>query len=479
MDPMFWSNSEKLIKLSLVEGTTGKTYHFNDFEPLIASVLESISTEKKSLIALICDNSYYSVLSYIAVLRSGNAVLLLNYTTDQTLLRDLIRTYSPDFIIQNNTNFSFENYELKENNIDNLLIFKSNSVYNSEIFKDTAVLLSTSGTTGSPKLVRLSYRNIQSNAESIAGYLNINEEETAITSLPISYSYGLSVINSHIFAGAKLVLTNETIAQKNFWKLFREFSCTSLAGVPYNYFMLERLRFERMNLPTLRYMTQAGGKLAPEKIQLFYEISKKKNFNFYVMYGQTEATARISYVPYDKLGEKIGSAGIPIPGGKIQIMDDDKPVHTGENGEVVYSGPNVMLGYAESRDDLSKGDELNGVLRTGDIGYLDRDGFLFITGRLKRFIKVLGQRVNLDEVEKFLESHLHLQVAIPVSDDEIHILIESNDEKVKVDVTKLVFETYGFHHSLVVTKCIGQIPVNSSGKKDYPTIKKLFADGHN
>ncbi|MCX7735869.1 MAG: AMP-binding protein [Candidatus Kapabacteria bacterium] len=476
---MFWSNSEILKNLRLIEGKTQKTYLFNDFEPLISLILEKISIKKKSVIALICDNSYLSVLSYLAALRSGNAVLLLNYSTDEQLLRELISTYTPELIIQTNTSYQFDNYQLDYNFIDGLSLQKLNFEINSEIYPDTAVLLSTSGTTGSPKLVRLSYKNVQSNAESIAEYLKIEESETAITSLPMSYSYGLSVINSHILKGASIVLTNETIAQKSFWDLFKELSCTSYAGVPYNYFMLERLRFERMNLPSLKYMTQAGGKLAPEKIKHFYEISKAKNFKFFVMYGQTEATARISYVPYEKLGEKIGSAGIPIPGGRISIMDEDSILPAGENGEVVYSGPNVMLGYAEKREDLAKGDELKGVLRTGDIGYLDNDGFLFITGRLKRFIKVLGQRVNLDEVEKFLEAHLSLQVALPVSDDEIHILIESKNKKDEELVTKIVSETYGFHHSLIVTKCIEQIPVNSSGKKDYPSITKIFANERN
>jgi len=476
---MFWLNSDNLKNLRLIEGKTKDTFLYSDFEPLINSIQNLLFSKTKSLIALICDNSFLGVLSYLASLRSGNAVILLNYTTDEILLKKLIMTYKPEFIIQTNSAFSFENYKEENCPINGMILQKSQISCDSVIFNDTAVLLSTSGTTGSPKLVRLSYKNIQSNAESIANYLIINDSEIAITSLPMSYSFGLSVINSHILKGAKIVLTNGTIAQKNFWDLFKEFSCTSYAGVPYNYYMLERLRFERMNLPSLRYMTQAGGKLAPEKIEYFYNISRAKNFKFYVMYGQTEATARISYVPYERLGEKIGSAGIPIPGGKIEIMVDDKLLPSGENGEVIYSGPNVMLGYAETREDLANEDELKGILRTGDVGYLDSDGFLFITGRLKRFIKVLGQRVNLDEVEKYLETHLSLQVAIPVSDDEIHILIESDNEKVQKDASELVSKTYGFHHSLIKTKCITQIPVNSSGKKDYPSIKKLFTDEHN
>lgn len=476
---MFWLNSENFKNLRLVEGKTKETFLYNDFEPLINLIQSLLNSNFKSLIALICDNSYLAVICYLAALRSGNSVLLLNYSTDELLLKKLIMTYKPEFIIQTNSNFSFENYKKEDSPVNGMILLKSQINCNSEIFNDTAVLLSTSGTTGSPKLVRLSYKNIQSNAESIASYLNLNDSEIAITSLPMSYSYGLSVINSHILAGAKIVLTNETIAQKNFWDLFKEFSCTSYAGVPYNYFILERLRFERMSLPSLRYITQAGGKLAPEKIEFFYNISNAKNFKFFVMYGQTEATARISYVPYERLGEKIGSAGIPIPAGKIEIMDGDKLLKTGENGEVVYSGPNVMLGYAENREELANGDELEGTLRTGDIGYLDSDGYLFITGRLKRFIKVLGQRINLDEVEKFLENNLSLQVALPVSDDEIYIMIESDNKKVQIEASELVSKTYGFHHSLIKTKCIPKIPVNSSGKKDYPLIKKLFTDEHN
>lgn len=476
---MFWNNSENLRELRLVEGTTKSVYHFKDFEPIISTIQERIYAKNKSLIALICDNSFLSISSYLASLRSGNAVLLLNYTIDELLLKHLIETYQPEIILQTNSDYNFEKYSDVESNTLNLKIHKLRTNNKSEIYEETAVLLSTSGTTGSPKLVRLSYNNIQSNAESIAEYLEINDDETAITSLPMSYSFGLSVINSHFLKGAKIVLTNETIAQKTFWDLFKDFSCTSLAGVPYNYFMLERLRFESMNLPSLKYMTQAGGKLAPEKIQLFYEISKRKNFRFFVMYGQTEATARISYVPYEKLGEKIGSAGIPIPRGKIQIMDGDILLPANTNGEVVYIGQNVMLGYAESREDLSKGNELNGVLRTGDIGYLDEDGFLFITGRLKRFIKILGQRINLDEVEKFLENKLNKQIAIPVSDDEIHILIESENDKDIEFTNRIISDTYGFHHSLIKTKCIDKIPVNSSGKKNYPVITKIFADERN
>ncbi len=169
--------------------------------------------------------------------------------------------------------------------------------------------------------MRLSADNIQSNAESIAQYLEIDENEKPITTLPFNYSYGLSVINSHLLKGATIVLTEKTVFFKDFWNTFKQYECTSFAGVPYTYQMLKRTGFDKLDLPSLKTMTQAGGKLNEEMIKYFYEYAERKNIRFFVMYGQTEATARISYVPFDKLKNKIGSIGISIPGGKLSLNE--------------------------------------------------------------------------------------------------------------------------------------------------------------
>ncbi len=339
------------------------------------------------------------------------------------------------------------------------------------IYADTALLLSTSGTTGSPKLIRLSYRNLQSNAEAIVQYLGINSAETAITSLPLSYSYGLSVVNSHLLAGATLVCTNASIVTQEFWADFSEQRCTSFAGVPFSYSMLERLRLERMNLPALRTLTQAGGRLAPEKVQLFADIARRSGARFFVMYGQTEATARISYVPSDRLDAKIGSIGLPIPGGRLRLMQEGCEItEPDREGELVYSGPNVMLGYAETRDCLAKGDELLGTLHTGDLGHRDADGYFYITGRLKRFIKIYGLRLNLDEIEKMLESALGRSVACGGQDECLHVLVESTSEADASEALKRVGSLYKLHPSSVRVRLVAALQVNSSGKKDYANI---------
>ncbi|VAX20950.1 Long-chain-fatty-acid--CoA ligase, partial [hydrothermal vent metagenome] len=344
-----------------------------------------------------------------------------------------------------------------------------------DINPDLAVLLSTSGTTGSSKLVRLSYNNLQVNAESIAEYLGITEDECPITSLPMSYSYGLSVLNSHLLKGATIVLTNGSFILRNFWSTFNKYQCTSFAGVPYSYQLLKKINFEKIDLPTLKTLTQAGGNLSENYQKYFMEISEKKGIKFFVMYGQTEATARISYVPHENLKNKLGSIGIPIPNGELKLYSDGNLItESDREGELVYFGENVMLGYAVDRSSLKNGDELDGVLYTGDLGKMDNDGYFYITGRAKRFIKVFGLRLNLDEVERMIENYLHLPTACIGNDDKLQILIQTEREDVSIEVRKLIKKMYKLHDSVIKVNIVQRIPVTSSGKRDYKRMFELL-----
>ena len=289
-----------------------------------------------------------------------------------------------------------------------------------EVHPDLALLLTTSGSTGSPKLVRLTLRNLAANAESIAQYLQLTPQERPITSLPMSYSYGLSVINSHLQVGATIVFTEDGVLQREFWDAVDQHHCTSFAGVPYTYQMLLQTGLLNKKGSSLRTLTQAGGRLEERYIQQMYDLAMARGWKFMVMYGQTEATARISYVPFERLGGKVGSVGIAIPNGLLSVDE-----HT---GELVYRGPNVMLGYAECRDDLAKGDELHGVLRTGDLARQDDDGYFYITGRLKRFLKLFGKRFNLDDVEKILSRRFETSVACYGRDDLLMVAVEHCDD---------------------------------------------------
>ncbi len=473
---MFWQLKDERQKTLAITDSAGEgNYDFDRIRSDVESLSSALSLPHKGIAAVFCDNSYNSVIAYLAVLNSGNTALLINAATDRALASNIIDCYKPELIIAAATNgYHFDSYTLKSSFGETLPIYECRETDTGSVFEDTALLLSTSGTTGNPKLVRLSYKNLSANASSIAEYLSVDSNETAITSLPMSYSFGLSVINSHILTGAHIVCSNDTVMQKNFWTTFRENNCTSFAGVPYSYEMLLRLRFGTMNLPSLRTMTQAGGKLSKENILKFEAIAKEKGFRFFVMYGQTEATARIAYVPFEKQPEKAGSAGIAIPGGKLAIVDDNRILPPNETGELVYSGPNVMLGYAETRADLAKGDEQNGVLRTGDVGYLDNDGYLYITGRLKRFSKVLGQRINLDDIERLIREKLDLASACLQNDDLIEIFVESGEESTVKQTVDLVSNAYSLHHSLVDVRLTSAIAYTSSGKKDYKTMKEQF-----
>ncbi|MFW5677994.1 MAG: AMP-binding protein, partial [Acetivibrio ethanolgignens] len=356
----------------------------------------------RCLVFCLCTNRVGSVLGYVSFVEHDVVPVLLNSQLEKELLSTLLNTYHPSYIwIPTEQKDDFISCSMIYEKYGYVLL-KTDFKKRYPLYKELCLLLTTSGSTGSPKLVRQSYRNVKSNADSIIQYLKIDATERPITTLPMNYTYGLSIINSHLMVGATILVTDKGLMQKEFWNFLRENSATSFGGVPYTYEMLERLRFFRMELPSLRYLTQAGGKLTLELHKKFagYAVEKKKKF--IVMYGQCEATARMGYLPAEKALDKAGSMGIAIPGGKFYLIDAshkeiDEPNIT---GELVYEGPNVTLGYAECGEDLIKGDERGGILKTGDMALFDEEGYYYIVGRKKRFLKIYGNRVNLDEIVK-------------------------------------------------------------------------------
>ncbi|MBB5869847.1 acyl-CoA synthetase (AMP-forming)/AMP-acid ligase II [Allocatelliglobosispora scoriae] len=326
---------------------------------------------------------------------------------------------------------------------------------------ELALLLTTSGSTGSPKLVRLSSSAVDANARAIAEGLGLGPDDVAMTTLPLFYTYGLSVLNSHLVSGATVVLTERTFMEREFWTDLGRFGVTSLAAVPYQYEMLKRLRFTPAKHPTLRTLTQAGGRLRTELVADFRQRMAEVGGKMFVMYGQTEATARMTILPSEMLAEKLGSAGPALPGGKLRIDDD----------EVVFEGPNVMMGYAEQAEDLAKPDELGGVLRTGDLGRLDDDGYLWITGRVKRLGKVFGVRVNLDDVERMLAGDV--PVAAIAGDDRLIVFVETLDTDHPAAVKRDLAEQLGIHSSGLDVRGIAELPLMSSGKIDYRALEEM------
>jgi acyl-coenzyme A synthetase/AMP-(fatty) acid ligase len=253
--------------------------------------------------------------------------------------------------------------------------------------------------------------------------------------------------------------------QKEFWQFFKERKASSFGGVPYTYEILKKLRFFNMKLPALKYFTQAGGKLSEALHKEFAEYALREDKKFVVMYGQTEATARMSYLPYNMSLKKIGSIGIAIPGGKFELRDKNE---AGE-GELIYKGKNVTLGYAEGPGDLKKGDERKGVLITGDIAKKDSDSYYYIVGRKKRFLKLFGNRINLDEIETLIKTKFNIASAVSGDDDNMRIYITDADKK---DAVKnFISEIIGVHFSAFKVLAISEIPKNEAGKTLYKELK--------
>lgn len=417
-----------------------------------ADLLELVRAQEKTLNAIgirtlgfiLCDNRLADITLYLACIRQGHVPLLLAAQMPSEQLKALQAIYQPQWISMDG----------KPN---------AQQIHTpAQLHPDLSLLLSTSGTTGSPRLVRLTRTALQANATSIASYLELRAQERAITSLPMHYSYGLSVINSHLLTGSSLVLNTDSVLSREFLVRLREQRVTSLAGVPYIYQMLQRTGFFKLDLPHLQTLTQAGGPLDEKLTRTVTEHAQTRGRRFFVMYGQTEACARISYVPPNKLGGKIGSIGIPIPGGSLEI--------NAGSSELIYRGPNVMLGYADQRADLSRGDDNLGRLATGDLGYVDEDGFFYITGRIRRFIKVSGNRISLDQVEQALQTLLQMPVAVGGSDDKLVVWIQSQDTSMLEQARNHVRQQYSIHHSMVQLKLVEQIPLFPTGKKDYNAL---------
>ncbi|XMO86136.1 AMP-binding protein [Algibacter sp. AS12] len=449
--------------LSFINARDGEQYKLKD---LILPLNDIVCTSKK-LVFLYLDSGIKSILYYLTFLKSSHTIVLLSSSIKQELKENLEKEYLP-YIIFDESRERINDYVFNTLDNDNFKtsFFKNELNNDNSIHNNCKILLSTSGTTGSPKFVKLSEENILQNALSIASYLPINKDDVAPVNLPLYYSYGLSVINSNAIAGGKIVCGLPDVLEKDFWKYLDEFKFTSIAGVPFIYEMLKRIGFLKKSYPSLKYISQAGGNLSENVKSAFYHYCESNAIRFFVMYGQTEATARISYVPDNMLAKKITSIGIPIKNGKLSI---DK-----ETGELLYSGPNVFGGYANKKEDLKIWENII-TLKTGDLAIQDEDGFYFIKGRLKRFVKLFGNRVNLDEVESYLKASLNISLLACNGINDKFILVSYGIEGLdEAALKKQLFEKYKIHTSVVKFLYFDSLPITENGKINYKSIEATY-----
>lgn len=430
----------------------GRSLSYRELARQVEDMVRAFGPGRR-LIALEAGNTLPALVSYLAALSSGNPLLIL--PAGDSAAAALVAAYDPDVVVSASDGEAVLDVRRQQTRHD--------------LHPELALLLSTSGSTGSPKLVRLSADGIQANAAAIAEYLQLRPSDTAATTLPLSYCYGMSVVNSHLLAGASLALTDLSVVDPCFWDLVRREHVTSFAAVPYTFDLLDRAGFKDMDVPSLRYITQAGGQLAPDRVRAYAELGRRQGWDLFVMYGQTEATARMAYLPPDQALERPEAIGVPIPGGSFRL----EPVPGLDASELVYSGPNVMLGYAEQPEDLSRGREVT-ELHTGDLARRGPDGLYEIVGRRSRFVKIVGLRVDLGQVERML-ADLGVTAAAAGSDDAVVAAVEGDHDVALL--AKTLAQGLGLPRAAVDLYPVEAIPRLGNGKPDYPAVAALACGG--
>lgn len=437
----------------------------------IVSIKDQLSLvlSERELIFCLCENKVESLAGFLALYECKEVCLLLNASIDTDLLKSLVITYSPSYFwMPKSLNtihkvvYSYKDY-----------VLVATGKIAPTMHPDLSMLMTTSGTTGSPKLVRYKYGNIESNAKNVAKVFTWTEKERGIIDLPMQYTMGLNVITSHLYVGATVLLVSANLMSPKFWDFIKSNEGTNFTGVPFSYEILNRLRFGRMELPYLRTMAEGGGKLSDTLFKTFAELASEKGKRFFATFGTTETSARIAYLPPEDACTHVGSIGKAIPEGYLSIVDDNgvEIKSLEHEGELKYEGPNVTMGYASCVEDLQKGDEFSGVYYTGDIAKQDEDGYFYIVGRKKRFLKLFGLRVSLDQCERIINDNFGIQCACVGDDSKMQIFI--TEKTLCDDIRSYLSEKTGLLSSSFEVLTVQEIPKLESGKINYRALNNI------
>ena len=441
-----------------------------------------IASERKRLVFLFCGVNSETLIGLLAAAAAGHATALIDPSVPQDVLTGLIQAYQPELVLGSraigeklravaDVTGTSGSLDCRAGAVE--WIAGDSGTSSPPIDLALQLLLSTSGTTGSQKYVRLSRDAVVANARQIAQALAIDERSVGIAHLPLHYSYGLSVVTSHLMSGGRLCFINDSITSPSFWSKIRNVGGSHFPGVPFHYVALARLGLGLVP-DSVKVFTQAGGALDLRVQTKMRDWATQRGGQFFVMYGQTEASPRMATLQHADHSRKAGSVGVALAGGQFSIVDDHgEPLPTDAVGTVVYEGPNVMLGYATSRADLGNGDEMKGRLETGDLGRLDAEGFLYLTGRTKRFAKIAGYRLGLDEIESDLFAVC--PVACLDLGEKIAVAHEQDSETALKARVRELADSYKVPSSSFALRKVPQIPRASSGKIDYARLKDLVS----
>ena len=422
----------------------------------------------RSLVFIMAENNVGGIVWTIGSIAAKQVPLILNAHTEEGLFNNLMEIYKPAYICVPLNSPLVDKYKVTKEAFSYILLSTDNEPC--ELHDELSHLLPTSGSTGSPKLVRHKYENIDAAALNISTFFELNEGERPLLVLPLYYTMGLSVVFSHLYVGATILITNQNMTDRAFWQFIKDEKATSFTGVPYSFEILNLMRFFRMDLPDLKLLTQGGGKMSKTLNQKFVEYCQNTGKRWIATYGQSEGTARMAYLPAEWAESKMGSIGRAVPNGEMFLIDAVGNVieEAHVEGEMCYRGKNVTMGYAYKQEDLMLGDERNGFLRTGDLAYKDEDDCFYIVGRMGRFLKLYGMRIGLDECEQIIKTKYPIECACVGNDEKMYVYItdESLQSQVKEELvakTKLVASAFEI-------RVIAQIPKNEAGKILYSKL---------
>ena len=466
---------------ALLSGATG-VLSYAELRDLTGAAAAALPVPPGGLVTLLGDRDLATVVGYLACLTTGRTGALVDAAAPAEVQRAQLAAFRPDAVLCAPRLTGVPTGYRPAGTLPGgaRILLPESPVPESPVpegavpegaVPGTALLLSTSGSSGQPRAVRLSASNVDTNAAAIAAALRLGPGDRAVTSLPLHYCYGLSVLNAHLAAGAAIVLSAAGAPSRQLWRTALDWSVTGLAGVPSTFEALARGSLRLAQLPALRLVTQAGGRLPVDLVTALHREMDRRGGRFVVMYGQTEATARITVLDHDEVGRHPGSVGRPVAGTTVSVEDDQgRALPDGQVGHVIVRGPGVMLGYATGRADLARPGDTGGRLRTGDLGRLD-EGRLTLTGRDSRFAKVAGRRVDLDELEELCQGVARAAV-VATADERVHICVPGDPGRFAT-VRQQAARQLGIPVTRLRVLEVAALPCTGSGKVDYPALARL------
>ncbi|MFC2061059.1 class I adenylate-forming enzyme family protein [Elusimicrobiota bacterium] len=479
----FLSNSARKYpdKAAVKHGGNQYTYcQLLDLSNAFATYLLGKGIEKGDRIAVFMDNCVEYAISYFGILKCGAIAVPLNNQLVSGEIVPLLKDCGPKAVVTVNKNCEKIEEAVKESGISAKVVNISNldlpkgcdeqNIFPDVSEEDLSMIIYTSGTTGRQKGVVLSHSNLDSNADSIIEYLGLTSDDSIMAVMPFYYSYGNSLLTTHIKAGGTIVINNSFMYPNVVLDEILSENVTGFAGVPSHFsILLNKSALRKYKFPELRYVTQAGGAMDPEMIKEFVGIMP--DVRFFVMYGQTEASARLSYLDPDMLTEKMGSVGKNIPGVELEILDENgKKADPGDIGEIVARGKNIMKGYWNDDAETSLVLKKEG-LYTGDLALIDNDGYIYIKGRSKDMIKSGANRISPLEIETIISKFPGISgcaaVGIPdkILGETIKLFIVVDDEKITTeDILIYCRENMASYKVPGCIEIIDELPKTHTGK---------------